>query len=147
MPIKSFRGKLEDGGQERIRLSTNKGEIGYRIKEFKLFPTKPGGTNHVEHVAQLFSVEQETVPTANPDVDFTNPLLLAVSYFVDEVNMQSGPAEQVIFEKALINQDCFITHTEVNGTLACNYYIEMEQVKLSKDEAAVATLKDIRGNS
>ena len=143
--IKTFRGQLADGGQDRIRLSTNQGLIGYRIKEFKLFPVKPGGTNHVESVAQLWSVKQDTVPTANPDVDFTSPLLLAVSYFVDEVNMASGPLEQVIFDNVVINQDIYITHTEVNGSQATNYYIELEQMKLDINEATVATLKDMRG--
>ena len=145
--IKSFRGQIADGGQQRILLRTNTGETGYNIKKFKLFPVKPGGTNHVESVAQIWSVEQDPndIPTTNPDVNFNSPTLLAVSYFVDEVNMASGPLEQVIFDKVTVNQDIFITHTEVNGSQATNYYIELEQVKLDLNEATVATLKDMRG--
>ena len=100
----------------------------------------------MESVAQIWSVEQEEpIATTNPDVNFNSPTLLAVSYFVDEVNMASGPLEQVIFDKVTVNQDIFITHTEVNGSQATNYYIELEQVKLDLNEATVATLKDMRG--
>ena len=38
----------------------------------------------------------------------------------------------------------YITHSEVNGSAACNYYIELEQVKLDLGQNTVATLKDIR---
>jgi hypothetical protein len=31
------------------------------------------------------------------------------------------------------------------GGVACNYYLELEEIKLSEHEAAVATLKDMRG--
>jgi len=51
----------------------------------------------------------------------------------------------IIFDKEIFNQDIYITHTEAAGSaLACNYYIELEQVKLDLSENTVATLKDIR---
>jgi hypothetical protein len=34
--MKSFRGKLADGEQERISLSTNNGLTGYRVTKFQL---------------------------------------------------------------------------------------------------------------
>ena len=36
--IKTYRGNLADGGQDRIRLKTLKGEIGYKIIKFQAFP-------------------------------------------------------------------------------------------------------------
>ena len=42
------------------------------------------------------------------------------------------------------NQDIYVTHTDVLGAGACNYYIELEQFKLDLSENTVATLKDIR---
>ena len=42
------------------------------------------------------------------------------------------------------NQDIFISAAELVGSLPINYIIELEQVKLSRDEATVATLKDMR---
>ena len=47
-----------------------------------------------------------------------------------------------IFDNMTFNQDIYVTATSTDGNM--NYYVELEQVKLSKDEAAVATLKDMR---
>jgi len=44
----------------------------------------------------------------------------------------------------VVNQDIYITHIDTNGAIPCNYYIELEQVKLDLSENTVATLKDIR---
>ena len=51
----------------------------------------------------------------------------------------------VIFDNEKFNQDIFVTNVDVVGNSApINYYIELEQIKLSLDENTVATLKDIR---
>jgi len=50
----------------------------------------------------------------------------------------------IIFDHEIFNQDIYVTHWSDSGADACNYYIELEQVKLSVDESTVATLKDIR---
>ena len=49
-----------------------------------------------------------------------------------------------VFDKEIFNQDIYLTHDENLGSLAVNYYIELEQVKLDLNENTVATLKDIR---
>jgi hypothetical protein len=148
MPIKTFRGQIADGAQDTIVLHTNDGSTGYRIIKLALFPTKPGGTNHIENVVQVFKTDQSaSLVTVNPSVDFSNNKLLAAAYLVDDVNMASGPLEVVVFDSEIFNQDIYVTHTDVNGTLAVNYYIELEQVTLDLNENTVATLKDIRNLS
>jgi hypothetical protein len=146
MPIKTFRGQIADGDQDTIVLHTSDGSTGYRIIKLALFPTKPGGTNHIENVVQIWKEEQTTVPTLNPSVDFSDNRLLAAAYLVDDVNMASGPLEVVIFDTEIFNQDIYVTHTETTTGvgLAVNYYIELEQIKLDLNENTVATLKDIR---
>ena len=144
MPIKTFRGQIADGGQDTIVLHTNNGSTGYRIVKFQIFPVKPGGTNHIENVVQIWKEFQSTVPTVNPDVDFSDNRLLAAAYLADDVNLASGPIDVVIFDNEIFNQDIYITHTDVNGTLGVNYYVELEQMKLDLNENTVATLKDIR---
>ena len=43
------------------------------------------------------------------------------------------------------NQDIFVTcDTGSTSGESCNYYIELEQIKLDLNENTVATLKDIR---
>ena len=66
--ILSYRGQLADGGQDRILLSTKKGEVGYRIKKFQAIDDEPGEVE-VEMVVKLYSVEQTTV---NNTVNFSD---------------------------------------------------------------------------
>ena len=40
--IKSFRGILADGAEERITLHTNDGKTGYRIVKFQIIVPEPG---------------------------------------------------------------------------------------------------------
>ena len=65
MPIKTFRGQLADEEQDTIRLSTNTGLIGYRIRKFQLMPANPGGQDSV-NVCKVFTYEQGT-PVATVD--------------------------------------------------------------------------------
>jgi len=135
---------LVDGGQDTIPLHTNDGKTGYRIIKFQLFPNRPGGTSHVESVMQIFKEAQTSIVTANSIVDFSNNNLLAAAYLTDDVNNASGPLEVVIFDNEIFNQDIFITHTDEAGTAKCNYYLELEQIKLTENEALVAIVKDLR---
>lgn len=143
MIIKSFRGKLADGGQERIHLATNNGSTGYRITKFEIIPALPG-TAAGEHVVQIFKIEQTTVPTTNPTIDFSDNTLLGSAIIGNSTNITNGTADIIVFDNEIFNQDIFVTHTEANAAGECNYHIELEQINLSLDENTVATLKDIR---
>ena len=141
--ITTFKGKLADTQVETIRLSNNKGDIGYKIRKFQAMPEDPGAAIG-EHTVQLFSVKPADDPYTSTTVNFDNPLLLGVV----SLSTHSGNLlynEVIIFDNVTFNQDIFITHTDRAASAACNYYIELEQFKLAKDEAAVATLKDMRG--
>jgi hypothetical protein len=52
-----------------------------------------------------------------------------------------------MFDHEIFNQDIFVTHNDNEGSLAINYYLELEVIKLDESQAMVATLKDIRNNS
>jgi len=142
--IKSFRGLLADGGQEKIRLTTTDGLTGYKILKFELFPNRPGGTSHVESVMQIFNTKQDTVAVANSVVDFSDGTLLAAAYLTDDVNNASGPLLISMFEQEIFNQDIYITHTDEAGSAKANYYLELEQIKLSSVQAEVLIVKDLR---
>ena len=142
MKVKTFRGLLADGGQDQIRLSTNTGEIGYKIRKFELMPNNPG-VGGPESVSKIFTREQTTIDGV---IDFSNSDLLAAAFQKsqeDSANTEVGII--TIFDNVVVNQDIFITMTDMRGNLKTNYYVELEQVKLSTHEAAVATLKDMRG--
>jgi len=140
--IKSFRGQLADGGQDTIRLSTNNGLTGYRIKKFQVIDDEPG-EYEVEIVAKLYTTEQGTI---NNTINFADPGLLGVVFYANQGNQAIVSSEVVIFDSVAINQDIFVTASETPGSGAkINYYLELEQIKLDLNEATVATLKDMRG--
>ena len=144
MPIKSFRGNLTDGEIETIRLTTNNGLTGYYIRKFELIAEQPMAVDQ-ESVVQIFSVEQTT---ASAVIDFNNPLLLAAGQIANATSGYYNTGyDQIIFDNVAINQDIYVTHKDNHGSGACNYDLDLEQVKLDNDEAAVATLKDIRGTN
>jgi len=144
---KTFRGQLAPGSIERIRLSTNNGLTGYKMHKFQVLESAPG-TLDSQTVAQIFTTENSDAGlarTASATVNFTDPTLLAALY--QKIGNSGGdPAEViVIFDNMTVNQDIFITMADaVSNTAVVNYYIELEQVKLSDNEATVATLKDMR---
>jgi|TARA_R110000824_G_scaffold379691_1_gene571764 hypothetical protein len=142
--IRSFRGQLDDGEQEKISLHTNTGKQGYRIVKFSLMCVQPGAGNQ-ESVVQIFKDQQSTVPTSAATIDFSQNRLLAAGIFTASTNQKTDPEDlAIIFDNEIFNQDIFITHTDNEGTLAINYYIELEFMNLALDQATVATLKDIR---
>ena len=140
--IKTFRGKLASSDIQKIRLGTNNGLMGYKINKFQLFPPTPGTTSY-ENVVQVLTEEPDS---ASATVTFDNPLLLASAYMEGNASNQYNDMINVVFDHVKFNQDIYVTNYDVDGdTEAVNYYLELEQVKLSKDEATVATLKDMRG--
>ena len=146
--IKSFRGKLASGSSDVIRLSTNNGLTGYKIKKVETISTDPGAYDE-ENIFKLFSVEEldaTGVPVINGQLDFNSPTLLGAVFFQTGTAATKTASTVIVFDNVVINQDLHITAIDVGGsTRAINYYIELEQVKLDINEATVATLKDMRG--
>ena len=141
--IKSFRGKLEDGEIETIRLSTNQGKVGYRINKFQLMFYDTATS--IKSVVQLYTTPQTT---ASATIDFDSPTLLGAAILSGKADQTAYPEDLVaVFDSVKFNQDIYITHVEVAGSHTLNYYLELEQVTLTENEAAVATLKDMRGTN
>ena len=138
MPIKSFRGLIADGGQDTITLHTINGSTGYKIIKFQIIDKAPGTLN-TENLVKIYKVNQSAVDGV---VEFSDPTLLGVAFRAPQYASGDG---NIIFDGEIFNQDIHITHKDIslNGSL-CNYYIELEQVKLDLNENTVATLKDIR---
>ena len=144
MPIKTFRGKIDDGGQDTIVLHTNTGSTGYRIVKFEIISEQPVTGGAAEHVIQIWKIEQATPSTTTVSIDFSNQVLLAAATWSGSDNPVYQSHQQELFDREISNQDIYVTHTNTDGSTACNYYIELEQVRLDLNENTVATLKDIR---
>jgi len=141
--IKTFRGQVADGGQTKIRLSTKKGKVGYRIVKFQTIPETPGATSDVEAVVKIFKTSQLSTSST---VDFADGNMLAVIYYQDNADVHYPESINIIFDREVFNQDIYITCDANQGNQDMNYYIELEVMNLSDSETQVSTLRDIRQN-
>ena len=139
--IKSYRGLLTDGGQDHIRLETPRGRIGYRIVKFEIMPPAIG-TTAAEYCVKIFKDEQASIDGA---VDFGDNSLLAAATMKSQTTLGNPETPlQVIFENEIFNQDIYVTGFDADSSNSVNYYIELEQIKLSEIEALVTIVKDLR---
>lgn len=149
MPIKTFRGLLGDNHEEKIHLSTRDGRTGYRIVKFEIMSNNPGTTDY-EHVVKVHTVTQDTTDAAAmAAINFSEPTLIGAAFIEgnNSTNYIDMPSQQVVFDHVIFNQDIFVTHIDVKAALSCNYYLELEQMRIDSDESAVATLKNMRTTS
>ena len=147
MPIKTFRALMATDTQDTIVLHTNDGSTGYRIVKLQVIPENPFAAADKELVFKIYKIPQ----TAQDGViNFSDQTLLATAIYSDS-DGSAAPVTQttdsVIFDNEIFNQDIYVTYVDKHGSQSANYYIELEQIKLSLDENTVATLKDIRNNT
>jgi len=143
MVVKTYRGMLADGGQEKIPLSTKDGGVGYRIVKFQVINRDVGGA-YAESVVKIWKKSQATVDNI---VNFSDSDLLAVAYYQDSTSVAETSSIDIIFDREIFNQDIFITSAEGAGSEPMNYYIELEQMNLDHTQNMSATLKAIRGSA
>jgi len=140
MVVKTYRGLLADGGQDRIRLSTIKGKVGYRIIKFSIISKAPGTVSQ-ENVVKIYKQEQSSIDGI---VDFTDSDLLAVSYSSESASANYPGYKTIIFDRQIFNQDVYVTHDDVDSNGPSNYYLELEVIPLDDAGAEYTTLKDMR---
>jgi len=142
--IKTFRGLLADGAQDQIRLSTKHGKVGYKIVKFQIIGYNPGNKDQ-ESIVKIFKIKQSSITGT---VDFNDGNMLAAAYWAIYATANTeGVGGPIIFEQEVFNQDIFVTHKDNNTGESCNYYLELEVMNLSDNEATVSTLMDIRASS
>jgi len=138
--IKTYRGLLVSGGQDTIPLHTTDGKIGYRIVKFQTILETPG-TVDAELVTKIYKTFQSNI---GGEIDFTDNTLLAASYWQGGNISTETHAQTVVFDNEIFNQDIYVTAEDKAGSASTNYYIELEQIKLTENEALVAIVKDLR---
>jgi len=141
MVVKTFRGLLVDGGQDRIRLQTIKGKVGYRIAKFEVIDQSPG-TNALESVVKIYKSSQSSIDAI---VDFTDSDLLAMAYFTNNTSTNYASGLDIIFDNEIFNQDIYISSKDATGNAnAMNYYLELEVIPLDDKGAEYTTIKYLR---
>jgi hypothetical protein len=139
--VKTFRGILEDGGQDRIRLSTMKGKVGYQVRKFQVMSNEPFAKSG-EHVGKIYKTFQSTIDAL---VDFSDTDLLGTALWRASASETYPLSVDVIFDNQIINQDIYITHSDINtDDTLLSYYIELETIALDDKGAEYTTIRDLR---
>jgi len=149
MVVKSYRGLLTAGGQEKIRLGSADGTTGYKVTKFQVMTKTPGVGNHAEHIVKIYKADQSTEasgPGINGTVDFSDLDLLGAAVTFNRTDASANyPTSHIIFETEIFSQDIYVTHFDaLPDATSCNYYIELEVIKLSSAQAEVLIVKDLR---
>ena len=138
----SFKGQVPDGEQDRIRLKTNTGKVGYKIRKFQICGPNMGNVDD-ELTGKVYSTDQ--TGNISGSVNFTENDLLAVAFYNDAASTAYGNDQVIIFDNAIVNQDIFVYGVDNSGnTNQINYYIELEVMSLSDIEATMLTLQSLR---
>ena len=138
----SYKGQLDMGLEDRIRLRTLKGKTGYKISKFQIISKTPGVGDY-EYVAKITKVPD---PNIGATISFTDADLLGIVYYKGKVSAnEPANTDTIIFDNEKFNQDIFINITDAGGgTIPCNYYIELETMPLTDLETTKLTLQSIR---
>lgn len=144
MPIKTFRGQMENDETQIINLHTNNGSTGYQIMKMQMLAGTPSNQN-TEGLITIWSNSTAAAAAVGlATVDFSNQELLGVGFYSSSASATIYPEDQIIiFDNMVFNQDVYLV-CNTGSSAPLNYYIELEQRKLDLNENTVATLKDIR---
>jgi len=126
--VHSFRGLLADSDQRKIRIQGPVGAIAWRITSFQVMA--PSAADNIESVVKIYREEQDT-----PDltINFEDNELLAAAVISQSATMQNYPDDtSVIFDRDLFVRNIYVTLKGSDYTADVNYYIELEEVKVSK---------------
>jgi len=124
----SFRGLLEHSKQEKIRIQGPVGDIAWRITKFEILGKEPFSAGTVKYVMKVYRESQSTL---DDSIDFTDSELLGAAVYMESVAQLSTGTTTVIFDNALFSRDIYVTHYDTSANQSCNYYIELEEVKVS----------------
>ena len=124
----SFRGLLADGGQDKIRIQGPVGAIAWRITKFQIFPGDPGS----EHYEATIKIYREFQTTVDNTVNLSDQNLLGAAYYQDDNAKHYASSDEVVFDNELFVRDIYVTYIGTDSAIAdMNYYIELEEVKVS----------------
>ena len=136
----SYRALMTQDQVLRIPLSniTESGK-GYRIRKLQVMPNDVDGSTSHECAIQVFL---KNPGVARIDIDFNDNTLLAAAYYARSVQTGApyvidAATESIIFDNTVFNQDIYVSYGTGQSSQKLNFYLELEEVKMSKPEQAV----------
>jgi len=128
----SFRGLLADGEQIRIRIQGATGAIAWRITKLQVMSNAPMINDFIS-IVKVWREKQAAVDYTATTIDFNMEELLAVALWIDGNALTESITFHTIFDNSLFSRNIYITNVDVapgeSGSI--NYYIELEEVKVS----------------
>ena len=126
--VHSFRGLLPDGKQHKIRIQGPVGAIAWRITKFMVMPYDVSDEDY-EAVVKIYRESQSSI---DHNVDFTDSELLGAGLWSSSSSNNVYPDDMtIIFDNALFSRNIYITYEDTKTNGGMNYYIELEEVKVS----------------
>ena len=134
-----LRGKTASGLTHTMNFSGHKGDYGFRLIDFKLWPSTDIGTKNGELSATLTAAKTYEDPS-NPNFD--NEGLIGTSLFIVNLYPEYGNhSKTLINDTFIVTQDLIlaVVDTFAGAPMAVNWQCKFMPVKLSSTEAALTT--------
>jgi hypothetical protein len=135
MKIKTFKGKLSQGDIDEIHLQGGEEDKGFRIHKFMIIPF-----SFTADMNSLLTIQKVKPGSAPVTVDFSDDATIGAAYYTQSDTPHNQPEDlTVMFDKEMVNQNIYLTYSDVLSSTPpdMNYYLELEEVTMSKGEQAV----------
>jgi len=126
----SFRGLLADGDQHKIRIQGATGQIAWRINKFQIMSNAPKTADHVG-ITKVWRESQATAAITATTINFNDDELLGCALWREGNALTEVQTVTVVFDNALFVRDIYVTTTDADANVGMNYYLELEEVKVS----------------
>jgi hypothetical protein len=136
-----LRGKTASGLTHTMNFSGHKGDYGFRLIDFKLWPSTDIGTKNGELSATLTAAKTYEDPS-NPNFD--NEGLIGTSLFIVNLYPEYGNhSKTLINDTFIVTQDLIlaVVDTFAGAPMDVNWQCKFMPVKLSTAEAALTNYR------
>ena len=136
-----LRGQTASGLTHTMNFSGHKGDYGFRLIDFKLWPSTDIGTKNGELSATLTAAKTYEDPS-NPNFD--NEGLIGTSLFIVNLYPEYGNhSKTLINDTFIVTQDLIlaVVDTFAGAPMAVNWQCKFMPVKLSSTEAALTNYR------
>ena len=136
-----LRGQTASGLTHTMNFSGHKGDYGFRLIDFKLWPSTDIGTKNGELSATLTAAKTYEDPS-NPNFD--NEGLIGTSLFIVNLYPEYGNhSKTLINDTFIVTQDLIlaVVATFAGAPMAVNWQCKFMPVKLSSTEAALTNYR------
>lgn len=134
-----MRGQTASGLTHTINFSGHKGDYGFRLVEFDIYPSTGIGSNNDEMAASISAGKTAVDPTVP---NFNNEGLIATAFASQYSSPAYPPGDRsVINDTFLITQDLILMVQNTDSGTPVNWQLKFLPVKLSTAEAALTNYR------